>query len=152
LIFLTAIGVALGAASVAFAQTTISTTPPNINEQMFPNTPGQQRGLQDLNNSGQVGTVVLHKHGDASTEIVLNVKGTVEGRPERAGILRYPPLDCTTFPKNAPMTLQLSPVENGHSTTVVPRGIGELLSGNYLVLVYSSEKTSHVFSCGRLYK
>jgi hypothetical protein len=148
-----ALVIALGTGAMVRAQT-ISTPGPsaNINDQMFPSGSGKQRGLQDLNNSGQVGTIVLHKRDDASTEIVLNIKATLPGRKELAGILRYPPLDCTTFPQNKPMTLQLSPVENGHSSSVVPRGIDDLLSGNYLVVVYSDVDKSHFFSCGRLYK
>jgi hypothetical protein len=82
--------------------------------------------------------------------VVLNVKSTVSGRPEFAGIVRDPAGTCET-PPSGPHDFTLANVVGGASHSQVRLPINQLLSGNYLVIVYSNEKPSHVFSCGKLY-
>jgi hypothetical protein len=125
-------------------------TSPPVMQKIFPNSPGVERGLSSVNNSGQVGTATLHAIDAKATDVVLSMKGTVNGRPELAGIVRSPSGTCEA-PPEGPFAYTLSPVKGGSSHSQISIGMDELLSGNYLVVVYSNEKPSHFFSCGRLY-
>jgi hypothetical protein len=128
-----------------------SALPRPANHQIFPAGPAKERGLRELNNSGQVGTATLHADGAGSTEVVLDLKSVPAGKTELAALVRYPAGDCDTFP-HGQVTYALSPVTGGSSSTKVPISADRLLSGNYIVVVYSTEKSDHYFSCGHLFQ
>lgn len=109
---------------------------------------GTQLGMQQLNNSGEIGTVALYAHG-ANTQVVIDLKGEPEGRSQPAHIHRGK--DCATLdPKPA---YPLKDVVNGKSSTLVKMPMDKLLSGNYGVNVHLSAKAiPHYVSCGSLYK
>jgi hypothetical protein len=108
---------------------------------------GVERGMQELNTSGQVGTVTLFGRG-AKTSVVLNIK-SAEGRDEPAHIHRGKACDSSVDPKP---TYALHDVKNGHSLTSVDAPIAKLLSGNYVVIVHSSTANMNRYvSCGLLY-
>jgi hypothetical protein len=108
---------------------------------------GIKRGMQELNNSGQVGTVTLFRRGQ-NTLVVIDLHSVPAGRREPAHIHRAK--DCETIdPKPA---FGLAPVVNGMSRTLVQYSEDKLLSGNYSVNVHASDKDlGHYVSCGHLY-
>lgn len=111
---------------------------------------GAQRGTQEMNNSGQVGTVTLFRHG-STTEVVLNVKSTRAGR-QAARIYRGK--SCDALQANRASAYTLSDVVNGHSRTMVRASGAKLLSDNYVVIVHagtSGKALQHEVSCGHLY-
>ncbi len=111
---------------------------------------GTERGTQEMNNSGQVGTVTLFRHG-STTEVVLNVKSTSSQR-EAARIFRGK--SCEALQANRLSAYTLSDVVNGHSRTMVNASGAKLLSDNYVVIVHagtSGKALQHEVSCGRLY-
>ena len=109
---------------------------------------GAQLGLQQLNNSGEIGTVTLYPHG-ANTQVVIDLKGEPAGRSQPAHIHRGK--DCDSIDPKP--TYVLKDVVNGRSSTSVHAPIAKLLSGNYAVNVHlSAKQISHYVSCGALYK
>jgi hypothetical protein len=110
---------------------------------------GTQRGTQEMNNSGQVGTVTLFRHG-STTEVVLNIKSAGSG-PEAARIFRGK--SCEALQANRGSAYTLSNVVNGRSRTRVNASGAKLLSDNYVVIVHagtSGAALQHEVSCGRL--
>lgn len=109
---------------------------------------GTKLGMAQQNNSGQVGTVTLFKHGARATLVVVNLRSEVRGRQEPAHIHRGRACDAID-PKPA---FGLAPVINGVSRTLVQAPEAKLLSGNYVVNVHASSKNmDHYVSCGELY-
>ena len=109
---------------------------------------GTKRGIQELNNSGQVGTVTLFRHGDNKTLVVIELHSVPAGRREPAHIHRGQSCD-NIDPKPA---FGLAPVVNGISRTIVEYPEDKLLSGNYSVNVHASDtQLSHYVACGHLY-
>jgi hypothetical protein len=108
---------------------------------------GTKRGIQEVNNSGQVGTVTLFRRGE-STLVVIELHSVPAGHREPAHIHRG--RDCDNLdPKPA---FGLAPVVNGTSRTIVQYPEDKLLSGNYSVNVHASDKDlSHYVACGHLY-
>jgi len=108
---------------------------------------GTRLGIQEMNNSGQVGSVTLFTRG-ASTLVVVRLTAEALGRREPAHIHRGK--DCTDVdPKPA---FGLAPVVNGTSRTIVHYPESRLLSGNYVVIVHASDsQMTHYVSCGQLY-
>jgi len=107
---------------------------------------GEQRGIQQLNNSGQVGTVTLFRRG-ASTRAVVELHGTEPGRVQSVRIYRGPSCDDLA-PK--PQYF-LSDLRNGRSVSTVKAPEETLLSGNYNVVVFSSNTSgAHSTACGHL--
>jgi hypothetical protein len=109
---------------------------------------GTRLGIQQLNNSGQVGQVTLFKRGP-NTLVVLRLQSVPAGRREPAHIHRG--RDCTSFdPKPA---FGLAPVVNNVSRTLVQYSEDKLLSGNYVVNVHASDRDlGHYVACGQLYR
>jgi hypothetical protein len=109
---------------------------------------GTRLGIQQLNNSGQVGEVTLFKRGN-DTLVVLRVQSVPAGRSEPAHIHRGS--DCSSIdPKPA---FGLAPVVNGVSRTLVKYSEDRLLSGNYVVNVHASDRQlAHYVACGHLYR
>ncbi|HEY0614592.1 MAG TPA: hypothetical protein VGC96_08115 [Candidatus Elarobacter sp.] len=117
--------------------------------QSYPGDPGtgEQRGIEQLNNSGQVGTVTLYRRG-AKTRAVVELKGTPPGRVQSVRIYRGPSCDDLA-PK--PQYF-LSDMRNGGSISTVDAPEEKLLSGNYNVVVFSANQAgAHTTACGHLY-
>jgi hypothetical protein len=117
--------------------------------QSYPDDPGVgvERGVEQLNNSGQVGTVTLFSR-NPNTRIVVVLHGTQEGRAESVRIYRGPSCDdLVTAP-----TYELVDLKNGLSTSTVKSPEAKLLSGNYNVVVFSSTAAgARTTACGHLY-
>jgi hypothetical protein len=108
---------------------------------------GTKLGMQEENNSGQVGTVMLFQRG-SRTLVDVRVVDEPRGRREPAHIHRGK--DCDSLdPKPA---FGLAPVVNGHSRTLVDYPQSRLLSGNYVVNVHSASNLAVYVSCGQLYR
>jgi hypothetical protein len=111
---------------------------------------GQERGMQEMNTSGQVGTVTLFSRGEKAA-VVLDIKSEPPGRHQPAHIHRGKACDASIDPNPA---YELHDVVGGRSVTLVPAPEAKLLSGNYVVLVHASssmEGMHHYVSCGQLY-
>jgi hypothetical protein len=106
---------------------------------------GIKLGIQQLNNSGQVGWVQLFKRNN-TTALVIVLDGT-RGR-EQAHIHRAKSCD-TLADIEAPVVAPLSDIVDGKSTTTVNVPIARLLSGNYAVVVHSPNGGAY-FACGHL--
>jgi len=122
---------------------------PAVQAQISPEDPGvgTKLGMQQVNNSGQVGTVTLFKRGER-TLLVINLSSEALGRHEPAHIHRGKSCDRL----NPQPAFGLAPVVNGTSRTIVQYPIDRLLSGNYVVNVHASDnQLAHYVSCGHLY-
>jgi hypothetical protein len=118
--------------------------------QQDPNDPlglGTKRGIQMMNQSGQVGEVTLFKRG-AKTFVDVRMQGVPGGKTEMVAIHRN--RDCDQPVDMAP-AFKLDDLVHGRSRTLIPAPVTRLLSGNYSVIVGSKEKTEHLFACGHLY-
>ncbi len=117
--------------------------------QSYPDDPGVgvERGIEQLNNSGQGGTVTLFNRAP-DTRIVVVLHGTPEGRAQSVRIYRGPSCnDLVTAP-----TYELADLKNGLSSSTVKSPEAKLLSGNYDVVVFSSTASgARATACGHLY-
>ena len=132
-----ALAIALLATAVASAQS-------------YPDDPGlgTERGIEQLNNSGQVGTVTLFRRG-AATRVVVDLKGTEAGRVQSVRLYRGP--SCDDIGTSGPAYF-LSDMRNGGSVSTVKAPEDKLLSGNYNLVVFSSNaKGAPATACGHLY-
>ena len=107
---------------------------------------GVRRGMEQQNNSGEVGEVALYPQGQ-NTRVVVTINGEPGGRTQPAHIHRGQ--SCASIdPKPA---YPLHNVVNGKSSTIVNIPIDRLLSGNYAVNVHESPTNiAHYVSCGHL--
>jgi hypothetical protein len=126
--------------------------------QQYPDTnPGYELGIQQLNTSGEVGSVTLFDRGP-HTVVAVRMTGT--RRPAQwVGIYRRH--DCpgsfgnevvlgSTAPHPA---FSLSDLQNGWSVSNVPVDYTRLVSGNYNVVVFSSNQAgARPTACGHLYQ
>ncbi|HZO93762.1 MAG TPA: hypothetical protein VFB22_08315 [Candidatus Baltobacteraceae bacterium] len=121
--------------------------PGRASAQSYPddNGAGAERGIEQLNNSGQVGTATLFAHG-LDALVFVRIHGAE--RPESVRILRGP--DCDAL---APMpAFVLSDVHGGVSRSLVHVSLRRLLSGNYNVVVFASTAMhAGVTACGHLF-
>ena len=109
---------------------------------------GIERGVEQLNNSGQVGTVTLFGR-DPNTRLVVAVHGTLPGRTQSVRIYRGQ--TCDDIGSAAP-TYFLTDMKNGVSVSLVKAPVSKLLSGNYNVVVFSSTAPgAQTTACGHLY-
>ncbi|GAC1615884.1 MAG: hypothetical protein NVS4B13_09990 [Candidatus Elarobacter sp.] len=109
---------------------------------------GTERGIEQVNNSGQVGTVTLFGAG-AGTRVVVNLKGTIPGRAQSVRLYRGP--SCEDLGTGGPVHY-LSDMRNGASSSVVKAPETKLLSGNYNVVIFSSNQAgARATACGHLY-
>jgi hypothetical protein len=118
--------------------------------QSYPGDPGVgvERGIQELNNSGQVGTATLFRR-DPNTRLVVILHGTIPGRTQSVRVYRG--TSCDDLGTAAP-TYFLTDMQNGASSSIVKAPISKLLSGNYNVVVFSSTAPgAQATACGHLY-
>ena len=119
--------------------------------QSYPGDPGLgvERGIEQVNNSGQVGTVTLFNRG-ATTSVVVDLKGTPEGRVQSVRVYRGP--SCEDLGTTGPAYF-LNDMKNGRSVSAVKAPESKLLSGNYNVVVFSSNTAgARATACGHLYQ
>ena len=117
--------------------------------QPYPGDPGagEQRGMEQVNNSGQVGTATLFRRGTTAA-VVVELKGTEPGRAQSVRIYRGPSCDDLA---GKPQYF-LNDMRNGTSRSVVKAPEEKLLSGNYNVVVFSSNQAgARTTACGHLY-
>jgi hypothetical protein len=117
--------------------------------QSYPGDPGagEQRGVEQVSNSGQVGTVTLFTAGP-NTRVVVELKGTPEGRAQSVRLYRGQSCDDLA----AKPQYFLNDMKNGVSRSVVKAHEDKLLSGNYNVVVFSSNQAgASATACGHLY-
>jgi Cu/Zn superoxide dismutase len=130
--------------------------------QMAPGDTGEgvQRGVQQKDQSGQVGTVTLFG-GGSSTRVVLDMHGIPAGRVESAHIHRGK--GCDPGQIDPKPVYPLGNVVSGHSSSTVNVSEDKLLSGNYVVIVHAgnmdtmkgmamSKAAEKYMSCGYLYR
>jgi hypothetical protein len=109
---------------------------------------GERRGIESLNQSGEVGTVTLFHRGPSSTLVVLDVQQAPD-HPQIAALQRAK--DCSRIQPQ--IAFKLNNVVHGHSATVVAASEDRLLSGNYAAIVRSSVTTPAFYvNCGHLYR
>ncbi|MEA2718168.1 MAG: hypothetical protein QOJ39_32 [Candidatus Eremiobacteraeota bacterium] len=122
-----------------------------VSAQSYPGDPGVgvERGVEQVNNSGQVGTVTLFNAG-AGTRVVIDLKGTPEGRVQSVRMYRGP--SCDDLGTSGPAYF-LNDMKNGRASSVVKAPESKLLSGNYNVVVFSSNQAgARATACGHLYQ
>ncbi len=106
---------------------------------------GTQRGLAGLNNSGQNGFVTLFDRGHRSA-VVVAIEGSGH-RTERVEFHRGASCDHIGH-----SVLRLVDLTNGFSRGYAPMTLSQLMSGNYITVVYSSTaRSAHPVACGELY-
>ncbi len=118
--------------------------------QSYPDDPGlgTERGIEQVNNSGQVGTVTLFRRG-ANTRVLVDLKGTEPGRVQSVRLYRGP--SCEDLGTGGPAYF-LSDMRNGSSNSTVKAPEDKLLSGNYNVVVFSANQAgARATACGHLY-
>jgi hypothetical protein len=109
---------------------------------------GLQRGVMGLNNSGQTGFVTLFEHGK-STRLVTSLEGTMAGRTQMVAVQRGKTCDAIT---NG-IVARSADMVHGISRGEVNMAQSRLLSGNYVVVVYSNNTPgSRPVACGQLYQ
>lgn len=97
---------------------------------------GVRRGMQDMNVSGQVGSVTLYRrNGGSGTLVVIDVQGQRPGHIESASIQRGK--SCSESDIDNTPVWKLNDVSHGRSATVVNASEDRLLSGNYVVIVHA---------------
>jgi hypothetical protein len=110
---------------------------------------GTERGIEQVNNSGQVGTVTLFR-ADPATRVAVVLHGTTPGRTQSVRLYRGP--SCDDLGTSGP-AYYLTDVKNGASRSVVKAPEDKLLSGNYNLVVFSSNQAgAHAVACGHLYQ
>ena len=118
--------------------------------QQAPDDPGlgTERGVEQVNNSGQVGTMTLLRRG-AVTRVLVDLKGTEPGRVQ--SVRMYRGKSCEEFDPGGPVYF-LTDLRNGASNSTVKATEEKLLSGNYNLVVFSSNaKGAPATACGHLY-
>jgi hypothetical protein len=109
---------------------------------------GTQLGIEQVNNSGQVGTVTLLNRG-AGTLVLVHLEGTPPGRAQSVRIYRGH--SCEDFVPGGPAYF-LNDLKNGESQSRVKLPEAKLLSGNYNVVVFSANTAGvPATACGHLY-
>jgi hypothetical protein len=109
---------------------------------------GLQRGVESVNNSGQEGFVTLFKAG-AQTRVVTALEGTMAGRVQTVAIQRGKSCDEV----QPGIVARSADMVHGMSRGSVPMTEDRLVSGNYVVVVYSNNTPSaRQVACGQLYR
>lgn len=110
---------------------------------------GTKLGMQEMNNSGEVGTVTLYGRSRETTLVVLRLDSEPPGRAQPAHIQRG--RSCAT--RDPRPAFALAPAVAGLSRTLVQAPERKLLSGNYVVNVRASDRRPwHDVACGELYR
>lgn len=127
-----------------------------VRAQSFPgdNGAGTRLGMQQMRQSGEVGSVTLFRRGPNATLVVLDVQ-SVPGTPQPASIQRNQGCDGSPIDPRPAFKLHdlVKAGPSGHSATVVNASEDKLLSGNYSTIVHANraDPTWYV-SCGHLYR
>ena len=109
---------------------------------------GAQLGIEQVNNSGQVGMVTLLDRGP-ETRVLVHLEGTLPGRLQ--SVRFYRGHSCEDFVPGGPAYF-LTDLKNGESRSTVKLPRAKLLSGNYNVVVFSSNTAgAAATACGHLY-
>jgi hypothetical protein len=109
---------------------------------------GLQRGVEAVNNSGQTGFVTLFKAG-ASTRLVTALEGTRPGRVQTVAIQRGKACDAI----RPGIVARSADMRRGMSRGSVPISEARLVSGNYVVVVYSNNRAgARPVACGQIYR
>jgi hypothetical protein len=109
---------------------------------------GLQRGVMGLNNSGQTGFVTLFGQGN-STRLVTALEGTLPNRVQMVAVQRGKTCDAIT----PGIVARSTDMRHGISRGAVPMAQSRLLSGNYVVVVYSNNTPGgRPVACGQLYQ
>lgn len=109
---------------------------------------GTKLGVQQLNNSGQIGSVTLYRRG-SKTLVRVAVEGAPAGRVQAVAIHRG--RDCETMAPSPAYVL--GPLKNGRGSALVNAHEDTLLSGNYSVMIYGGTQASaRSVACGHLYQ
>jgi hypothetical protein len=119
--------------------------------QSYPGDPGVgvERGIEQVNNSGQVGTATLFHVGPNAARVLVVLHGTIPGRVQSVRIYRGQ--SCEDFTPGGPAYF-LNDMKNGVSSSTVKLPEEKLLSGNYNVVVFSSNRVgAGATACGHLY-
>jgi hypothetical protein len=119
--------------------------------QSYPGDPGVgvERGIEEVNNSGQVGAATLFHAGPSATRVFVVLHGTIPGRVQSVRIYRGQ--SCEDFTPGGPAYF-LNDMKNGVSNSTVKLAEEKLLSGNYNVVVFSSNRAgAGATACGHLY-
>lgn len=131
------LALAIGLTGVASAQI-------NPNDSAF----GTKLGLQQLNGSGQIGSVTLYRHGK-KTLVRIAVDGAPAGRVQAATIHRGS--DCDSV--STTPAFVVGTIKNGRGSATIDVSEERLLSGNYNLMVYSgTQASSRSVACGHLYQ
>ena len=108
---------------------------------------GTQLGIEQVSNSGQVGMVTLLNRGP-ETRVLVHLEGTT-GRAQSVRIYRGH--SCEDFVPGGPAYF-LNDLKNGESRSTVKLPVAKLLSGNYNVVIFSSNTAGvGATACGHLY-
>ena len=109
---------------------------------------GLQRGVESVNNSGQTGFITLFR-GDDQTRVVTALEGTMAGRVQTVAIQRGKSCDSV----QPGIVVRSADMVHGMSRGSVPMTEDRLVSGNYVVVVYSNNTPgSRPVTCGHLYR
>jgi hypothetical protein len=107
---------------------------------------GTRFGVQQLNNSGQVGTVTIFPHGEKTLVVIHLVEKESRGKTQDVKLARFQTCDD---PNSATSPMPLTQSVDGRSSTFVNIPFERMLSGNYGVLVRSVGNTIDV-ACGHI--
>ena len=108
---------------------------------------GVERGIQQVNDSGEVGTVTLFRRS-VRTAIFVVMHGVPPGRVESVRVYRGQ--DCDAL-ESSPRYF-LADLKGGVSRTEVALSEDRLLSGNYNLVVFSrNHPGAPAAACGHLY-
>jgi hypothetical protein len=119
--------------------------------QSYPGDPGlgTERGIEQVNNSGQVGTVTLFERG-AATRVIVSLHGTIPDRVQSVRLYRGP--SCDDLAGGRPAYF-LTDMKNGGASSLVKAPESKLLSGNYNVVIFSTNAAgARAVACGHLYQ
>lgn len=109
---------------------------------------GTQLGIEQVNNSGQVGMVTLLDRG-AETRVLVHLQGTPPGRAQ--SVRFYRGHSCEDFVPGGPAFF-LTDLKDGDSRSTVKLPEAKLLSGNYNIVIFASNTAgAHATACGHLY-
>ncbi len=104
--------------------------------------------MSPQNKSGESGTARLTAEGADKTRVVISLKGGPKGTPQPAHIHEGSCAKLDPKPKHG-----LENVVDGKSTTVVPVGLSELMSGKMAINVHKSTDDIKTYvSCGDIGK
>jgi hypothetical protein len=107
---------------------------------------GELRGIQDLSNSGQIGTAAFFAEG-LSTRVQVTMRGVRAGRIEPLAIIRGKSCDEI----EPTLGWYLNPLTQNTSTTLIPTTLVKVLSGNYVIVAHADDKVpGHNVACGEL--